>query len=238
MTNQLYDILSKLLEPINEMEAFREDPDTIAEQFMRWINHVKSALEGANLNNELKIWEEASNRIKFSPYETSQIVHMAAMKAILQGFIYKYSTNEISEELFDMQIFEGMPSYLLRIAVQANGCYERGWYDASLVMIRRLIESLLIQCFENFNIESKIKNAEGNYFQLGEILSTFISEEKWNLSRNTKRLLPKLSEVKEVGDQSAHNRRFLATKRDIDKYSKEMRICFQELVYISQVKNG
>lgn len=236
MANQIYDILNKLLEPINEMENFLEDPETIAEQFMRWINHVKTALEGANLNVEAQMWKDACSRIKFSPYETSQTVQMSSMKAILQSFIYKYSTDEISEELFDMQIFEGIPPYIYRIAVQANGCYERGWFDASLVMIRRLLESLLIECFENYKIEFKIKKNDDNYFQLGEILSTFITEDKWNLSRSTRKLLPKLIDIKGVADESAHNRRFLATKRDIDKYIKDMRICFQEIVYISQEK--
>lgn len=236
MPTKVYDILIKLLEPIDEMEYFREDPDIIADQFVRWINHVKSALEAANLNNELVIWNEACSRIKFSPYETSQTVHMDSMKAILKGFIYKYSSDEIGEELFDLRIFEGTPNYILRIATEASGCYERGWHDASLVMIRRLIESLIIDCFENYTIQSKIKKADENYFQLSELLTCFLAEESWSVSRGTKSILPRLKELKDLGDQAAHNRRFLATKRDIEKFSKEMRICFQEIVSISQSK--
>ena len=100
------------------------------------------------------------------------------MKAVLLGILEKVSGGEISSELFPLSIFEGTPNYIHRIALQANGCYERGWYDGCAVMMRRLIETLIIECFEKNGIELKIKNSEGNYFYLGDLNKKFLV---WNL---------------------------------------------------------
>lgn len=38
--------------------------------------------------------------------------------------------------------------YVERFVEQVNGCYREGWYDASAIMIRRLLEVLIIDSFE------------------------------------------------------------------------------------------
>ena len=45
--------------------------------------------------------------------------------------------------------------------------------------------------------------------------------------------LPKL---KEIGDQSAHSRRFVAHREDIDKVQGDFRTVIQELVYLAGLK--
>lgn len=54
-----------------------------------------------------------------------------------------------------------------------------------------------------------------------------------NLSRNTKAALPRL---RNVGDMSAHNRRYLAHKRDIDNLIPDLRVVSQELLILSGLK--
>jgi hypothetical protein len=54
------------------------------------------------------------------------------------------------------------------------------------------------------------------------------NETKWNLSRNTINGLPKL---KKLGDASAHNRRFLAQKSDIDKLD-DLRMIIEEIIHL------
>lgn len=97
---------------------------------------------------------------------------------------------------------------------QINGTYANAWYDACAVMIRRLIETLIIEVFEQHGIANKIKTPTGDFFYLSELIPRTLSEGKWNLGRNAKKALPRL---KSVGDRSAHNRRFNATHDDIDK---------------------
>ncbi|WP_159017263.1 DUF4145 domain-containing protein [Cognatiluteimonas profundi] len=123
--------------------------------------------------------------------------------------------------------------YLEKIVHQINGSYANGWYDASAVMIRRLVETLIIEVFEKHGIASKIQNANGDFFYLKDLINTLAAEKSWNLSKNSKGALPRL---KDVGDMSAHSRRFIAQRQDIDKLMVDLRIIVQELVTLAQLK--
>lgn len=101
-------------------------------------------------------------------------------------------------------------------------------------MMRRLMETLIIECFEKHEIAHKIKDPKtGEFFFLRDLIDTLLNEPTWNLGRNTKGALPKL---KSVGDQSAHSRRFVAHREDIDKISNEFRVVCQELLFVAGLK--
>lgn len=124
-------------------------------------------------------------------------------------------------------------SYLERIVHQVNGTYSSGWYDACAVMIRKLIETLIIEVFEANGLDSKIKSPNGDFYFLSDLVSAILSEAKWNLSRNARKALPKL---KDVGDKSAHSRRFIAVRNDIDTLRSDLRVVVQELITIAKLK--
>jgi hypothetical protein len=126
-------------------------------------------------------------------------------------------------------------SYIQAVANQINGTYERGWYDACAVMIRRLIETLIIEMFEAKGIAAKIKNSAGDFFFLRDLIAKCLDEPAWNLSRNCKEALKRL---KDVGDKSAHSRRFIAHKNDIESLRPDMRLVVQELISIADIKQG
>jgi hypothetical protein len=65
-----------------------------------------------------------------------------------------------------MTLVRGTRGYIERIANQVNGAYENGWYDACAVMIRRLLETLIIEAFEKHQLIHKIKNPSGDFFTL------------------------------------------------------------------------
>jgi hypothetical protein len=98
---------------------------------------------------------------------------------------------------------------LERIANQANGAYAQGWFDASAVMIRRLLETLIIEAFEKHGRAAEIQNRDGDFLYLRDMIAKTVACTAWNLSRNTKQALPRL---KDVGDKSAHSRRFNAVR--------------------------
>ena len=124
--------------------------------------------------------------------------------------------------------------YIERVANQINGCYEKGWYDGCAVMMRRLVETLIIECFEHHNITHKIQNpTSGDYFYLGELVDATLNETAWHLTRNAKKALPRL---KSIGDKSAHSRRFNAYRGDIDGLSDDFRTVCQELLYIAKLR--
>jgi hypothetical protein len=123
--------------------------------------------------------------------------------------------------------------YIEKVVNQANGCYENGWYDACAVMIRRLIETLIIEAFEKHQIAGKIKNTQGDFLYLRDLIGLCVAESSWNLGRNCKHALPKL---KDIGDKSAHSRRYLAQRGDIDPLLSDIRLVVQELVFLAGLK--
>ncbi len=130
-------------------------------------------------------------------------------------------------------LVSGTRGYLEKLVHQINGTYEHGWYDACAVMIRRLMETLIIEAFESHKIEGNIKNKEGNFLYLGDLVNVTLAEQSWNLGRDAKRSLKAL---KDIGDKSAHSRRFIAHRRDIDKVLDELRVVVQELVYLAELQ--
>jgi len=140
-----------------------------------------------------------------------------------------------AEPVVYFSLIRGTRPYLERIVHQINGSYEGGWYDASAVMTRRLVETLIIELFEARGIADKIKNPKGDFFYLRDLITTLIAETSWHLSRNTKAALPRL---KDVGDQSAHSRYFVAHRQDIDKLIDDLRVVIQELVTLANLKKS
>jgi hypothetical protein len=120
--------------------------------------------------------------------------------------------------------------YLITVCRQMNGCFSSGWYDAAAVMMRRLLETSMIEAFEAYHLDAKIKNAQGDFFQLSDLVGAALSEPAWNLTRNTKKALPTL---RDVGHLSAHSRRYTAQKSDILKVSQDSRIAIEEFLHLA-----
>lgn len=138
-----------------------------------------------------------------------------------------------TQRVIPLSVVRNTRGYIEKVANQANGCYEKGWYDACAVMIRRLLETLIIETFEHHKIAAKIKNANGDFFFLRDLIDVTLNEPTWNLSRTCKQAMPKL---KDVGDKSAHSRRYNAHRGDIDPLSADIRVVVQELVYLAGLK--
>ena len=135
-----------------------------------------------------------------------------------------------SKDFFPLELFDGTRDYLKKTARQAIICYNYGAYDACLVMIRRLIETLIIELFEKRDIADRIKNSQGNYMFCGDLIDEMLKEKKlWTIGRNTVQALPA---IKTKGDLSAHNIRFNAKKSDIDQLKDGLRITIEELIHL------
>lgn len=138
-----------------------------------------------------------------------------------------------TQSVIMMSLVRGTRGYIERIANQINGAYENGWYDACAVLLRRLIETLIIETFEHHNIAPNIQNTSGDFLFLRDLIDKTLAEKTWNLGRNTKQALPKL---KDIGDKSAHSRRFVAQRGDIQPLLTDIRTVVQELIYLSKLK--
>ncbi len=154
-------------------------------------------------------------------------------KTVIDPATTAVPTHAPSDDFFPLEIVRDTRGYIERVAEQACGSYDQGWYDAAAVMARRLLETLIIETFEAHKIDNKIKNPDGTFYYLSGLISTLLNETSWNISRNARKALPQL---KDLGDQSAHNRRYLARKNDLDNIKRELRVTIEELVHVSKLK--
>jgi len=211
------------------------DASVIASEILQSIQSRTKGIVEESVLDELS----KNVAIFFNPDET-QKDRNSAQRKILAVFKLKIQQNlnrskslVVSDDLFPLELTKNTKPYLEKISTQACGSYDVGYYDASAVMTRRLLETLIIECFETKKISNKIKNGIGVFYFLEELISKFLKEngKSWNISRNTLKCLPKL---KDMGDKSAHSRYFTARKPDIDKLKDDLRIVIEELVQISR----
>lgn len=118
--------------------------------------------------------------------------------------------------------------YMISIGRQMNGCYASEWYDASAVMMRRLLEAAIIEAFEAKKIDAKIKDRNGDFFQLSALITAALDESVWNLSRTVKKELPKL---RDLGHKSAHGRHYLAKRMYIDELKTHFRDALEAFLH-------
>lgn len=206
-------------------------------------------------NESLSLWNSAGSKSDGFSYDSISIGNssfdtymdfdsMSEAYLSKQKSIQKYQETKKEEilkplnipehGLFPKELLNNTRGYIINIGNQATLCYESSFYDASLVMIRKLIETLIIECFEYNLISDKIKGKDGYFFYLSDLIDSFVKEPKWSLSRNTINSLPK---IKKLGDLSAHNRRFSAKKHDLDKISGDLRIVIEELIHLINYSN-
>ena len=138
-----------------------------------------------------------------------------------------------SQMVIPHSLIIGTRGYIEKVVFQINGCYEYGWYDGCAVMMRRLVETMIIECFESFSISDRIKDTNGDFLHLADLIRITLKESTWNLSRNARKSLNKL---KDIGDLSAHNRRFIALREDIDKIQHEFRQVIQEMTFMAGLR--
>ena len=142
-------------------------------------------------------------------------------------------TKPETQQILPHAMVRNTRGYVERVCYQINGCYEKGWFDACAVMMRRLLETLIIEVFEHHKLDAKIKNATtGDFLFLKDLIDRVVQEPSWNIGRNARQALPRL---KQLGDQSAHSRRYIAYREDIDKASTDFRTVCQELLSLAKL---
>jgi hypothetical protein len=133
---------------------------------------------------------------------------LALAKSIQQDSPSRYvppseGTPSKSEMVLPHALVRGTRGYLERITNQINGCYEHGWFDGCAVMMRRLIETLIIEAFEHHSIAHKIKNPAGDFLYLADLVAATLSESTCSLSAARSSYRPRaavwLSTTRRVG---------------------------------------
>ena len=68
------------------------------------------------------------------------------------------------------------------------------------------------------------------YLMLSGLIGAILKQTHWPLGRETKKSLPAL---KQLGDRAAHNRRYEATKQDIDQLLPGLRATVDDLLHLA-----
>lgn len=149
---------------------------------------------------------------------------------------FQNNTEVISSGLLlDESKFKINRTNINKLVDQINHCYEHNCYDACAVLMRKLFETVLILAYENLQIASEIKDSTGNYYMLESISGNAKNNLKLNLSREPKKSLDR---IRDVGNYSAHNIYYNATKKDIDDVSNLYRLVMEELYYKAGFMQG
>ena len=105
----------------------------------------------------------------------------------------------------------------------------RLWFDASSVMIRKLVENLIIDVYEKNQKQAEIQK-NGEYIMLAGLIIAILNQTHWPLQRETKTSLP---DIKRLGDRGAHNPRYEATRQDIDQLLPGLRATVDDLLHLA-----
>ena len=115
--------------------------------------------------------------------------------------------------------------YIRKIVDQINEGYVASHYDAVAVMLRRLAESLTIECYVARGSQATIQRG-ASFLMLDELIGTLQNDVVIARSRN---LVRQLRRIKDVGDTAAHSRSYVTKKADIDDIKFDARRAVSEL---------
>lgn len=138
-----------------------------------------------------------------------------------------------SDSVLPRELFAGTRGYIERVVDQINKSYDGELWDCCAVMCRRLLETLIIETYEKLGRAQDIKGTDGNFFMFNGLIAFVDGDAAIHLGRNATKAL---KDHKSLGDQSAHNRRFTATRNDLDRVRDGLRIAAEELLQLAGLR--
>ncbi|MEQ9009252.1 MAG: hypothetical protein RLP12_15320, partial [Ekhidna sp.] len=118
------------------------------------------------------------------------------------GQLMNLTVLEPSNSILPLEWAIGKRQYLEKIFRQINGAYDVGYYDACAVLMRRMIESLIIEIYIVAGRRSDIQ-AGSSFLQLDGLISKITNDNQITLARATPKTM---REIKDICDTAAHNR--------------------------------
>jgi len=171
-------------------------------------------------DKSLVLVKSDKNKMEFIP-----VVIQSLVKEF--GGAWKDNETIISEsELLDENKFMGKKPYLDKLIKQINHTYANNCYDACAVLLRRLFEVLLIMTYQYLGIDNEIKDRTGNSYLM---LEGIVNNAKTNNTLKLSRIKNQFDTFRKVGNFSAHNITYTASRKDIDDIKLDYRVMLEEL---------
>lgn len=168
--------------------------------------------------------------------QNSYRIHASKIQSIYKKYPFLEETSEeilSTDTILPVSLYKNTRGYIESLSKQINASYENNIFDGCAVLMRRLLEICLIHSYEYQDIDSEIKDSQGNYEALSKIVSNALNNSKLSLSRNTKTCL---EDFCAIGNYSAHKIYYNARKADIKKVILEYRATIEELLYKSGIR--
>lgn len=144
------------------------------------------------------------------------------------GSILNIVPIEPSSSVIPLEFING-PSFFEKLVIQINGAYDKGFYDCSLVILRRLIEALIIKIYLKEKRRADIQ-INGKNKQLSELVDFIVGDMSISKSRTFKK---GLELIKDLGDNAAHSTSYITPRTDIDDGKLQIRRTVKELLELS-----
>ncbi|MCK4793171.1 MAG: DUF4145 domain-containing protein [Desulfobacteraceae bacterium] len=139
---------------------------------------------------------------------------------------------KITSSVLTRDLVQGTRQYLESMVDQVNGTYDYGFYDSCAVMIRRLMESLIIEVFIYNKRAHEIK-INSQFLMLDGLIVKITNNTQIHLGRNTPKAMGK---IKKLGDTAAHDRTYITKPNDIDDLKSDIRRTIQELLTLANIE--
>jgi hypothetical protein len=112
---------------------------------------------------------------------------------------------------------------------EVNGSYANGYFSCCAVMMRRMLETCMIEAFEKKSLQPLIKNGS-EYKTASQIKAVLLTNPFSNLTRSARQAFQN-EDILHLGDKCAHDRFFTARKPDIDRITSDVRTAAEYLIH-------
>jgi histidine kinase/DNA gyrase B/HSP90-like ATPase/uncharacterized protein DUF4145 len=126
-------------------------------------------------------------------------------------------------------IFDAQRAYLTRLVPQINGCWSSGYYEACAVMSRRLIETMIIELYNQHGWVTELKDPTSkDFLGLKALVNKISSDPRLGFDSKFQKGLKAL---KELGDIAAHDYRVQIKKSDLEDVRSDLRFTCERMVF-------
>ena len=199
-----------------DRESFREDHPSFAwlkEQIQKTVDVETKKFRDRSARRVAMVKKKQGTTAKKGPSHTRKAA----------------TTKSSSSEYIPMEILDRMPEYIQRLVPQINGAYDNEWYEASAMVLRRLVETLIIELYSRRGWTSEVQDPDTKEFQLLKTLIDKINGDKrLHMQRRT---IEGLNKVKELGDTAAHDFKIRIRKIDLDGIQYSVRTTLERLIF-------
>lgn len=139
---------------------------------------------------------------------------------------------DTSPSIIPDSFVQGTHPHLEQLVRQINGAFNAGFWDASAVLIRRLLESLIIEVFIRKKLTHEIR-VNNSFLMLDKLIGRICNHNQIILGRNTPATM---EAIKRLGDTAAHDRLYITPPEDIEHQKLQIRHTIKELLTLADIR--